>query len=128
MKIRKIVKKKLKKAIHLGIGKTTARRLVLLYQKDDEQGKVDPKRAGCNRKVNGTFIENEDQQEAKTENSKNQVQDDPFPSNDYVQNRMPKTFQISNSLPRKDEVKTYILGTPEFNLKSSALPPHTIVF
>jgi hypothetical protein len=31
VKIWKIVKKKLKKASHLGIGETTARRLVILY-------------------------------------------------------------------------------------------------
>ena len=105
VKIRKIVKKKLKKAIHLGIGKTTARKLVLLYQKDDEQGKVNRKRTECIRNVNGTFIENEDEQEAKTENLKTQVQDDLFPSDACVLNTMPKTFQISNSLLEKVRYK-----------------------
>ena len=105
VKIRKIVKKKLKKAIHVGIGKTSARRLVILYQKDDEQGKVDPKRTECIRNVNGTFNENEDEQEAKIENSKNQGQDDLFPSDDCFLNTMPKTFQIFNALLEKARQK-----------------------
>ena len=96
---------KRKKASNLGIGKTTARKLVLLYQKDDEQGKVDPERAGCIRNVNGTFNEDEEEQETKNENSKNQVQDDQFPSNYDVLNRMPKTFQILNSLLEKAKKK-----------------------
>ena len=93
-------------ASNLKIGKTTARRLVILYQKDgDKQTEINFERIGCNRKVNCTSGENEDEQEAKTETSKNQIQDNRFPSNDDVLNIMPKTFQIFTSLLEKARQK-----------------------
>ena len=93
-------------ASNLKIGKTTARRLVILYQKGgDEQKEIDSDSTGCNRKVICTFGENEDEQEAKSETSKNQIQDNRFPSNDDVLNKMPKTFQIFNSLLEKARKK-----------------------
>jgi hypothetical protein len=49
--------------------------------------------------------ENEEEQEAKTENSKNRGQDDLFPSDDCVLNTMPKTFQIFNALLEKARQK-----------------------
>ena len=76
----------------------------MLYQKDgDEQ--EDSDNTECNRKVNCTFNENEDEQETKTETSQNQIQDDRFPSNNDVFNKMPKTFQIFNSLLEKARQK-----------------------
>lgn len=93
-------------ASNLKIGKTTARRLIIQYQEDgDEKKEIDPDKAGCNRKVNRTSGENEDEQEAKTETSITQPQDDRFPSNDDVLNKMPKTFQIFNSLLEKARQK-----------------------
>jgi hypothetical protein len=93
-------------ASNLKIGKTTSRRLVIHYQEDgDEKKEIDSDRAGCNRKVNCTFSENVGEQEAKTETSKNQIQDNQFHSNDDVLNKMPKTFQIFNSLLEKARKK-----------------------
>jgi hypothetical protein len=93
-------------ASNLEIGRTTVRRLVCLYQKDgDNSLRIDVDGIASNRKVNCTFGENEEGEKAITENEKNLCQDNRLPSNDTVLNKMPKTFQIFNSLLEKARQK-----------------------
>ncbi len=86
-------------ASSLSIGKTTARRLVSLHQKDEDNPiRTDADGVGPIRKVTCTFSENEG-------DSINQPQDDRFPLKDDVLNKLPKTFQILNSLLEKARQK-----------------------
>ena len=83
----------------LDIGRTSARRLVNLYQKDgDSQTKIDADIIESYRKVKGTFSENKDNQGPDSNTANNQGQYPQISSNDDVLSRLPKTFQIFNSL------------------------------
>ena len=93
----------------LNVGRTTARRLVNLYQKDgDSQTNIDTEKIDSNTNVKGTFSENKDDQGTDPDIADNQGQYPQLASNDDVLSRLPKTFQIFNTLlerAREKQVK-----------------------
>lgn len=86
-------------ASNLEIGKTTARRLVRQNQRERYHPLGnDANNIATNRTVTCDLGENEDEQEVKDDTSIYQPQGNQLSLHDEVLNKMPKTFQILNSL------------------------------